>query len=447
LALGLLSVHAAAVQSYLMWQMPGTGVSFPVYVYSGGSQVAYIPDDTLQVFVGAYDPKTTSGSYQLYYQNSGSWYSCSLTLASGSVDSGTTTCPGSVINPPVSQNGAQSNVYTVAMAATAWPAAQASPSNPTQTSYNQRTISFVNNTSYPVIQIGESCSLSVGSNSAPSCQNTPSVATIQKNAPYVVTVGTSGLNSAAFYLSSYCTADSATACGTGPTISQCSSGQPPAHWVCTGGYFPGQTPYATKIEPTILPVTNGVPQGASNVDVSAVDGYNTGVKFYPAAAAYCTFTVPPENSNVLGAGSYSSSNPLAQVVPESATSLATLCKSSSQLPGPPGQGQTAWTLSLTSSGGAFEGCMSPCTYATMNVGQNGVTTTNVNQFCCTGSYDTPGTCDVAAGQVGANTSTYNVNIQQSSQFKNVYGFAYGDAGSDYACPPETNFIVEFVSGS
>ncbi|MDE2429116.1 MAG: hypothetical protein KGM99_10330, partial [Burkholderiales bacterium] len=255
-----------------------------------------------------------------------------------------------------------------------------------------------------------------------------------------VSVGVNGLNSAAFYLSSYCTASSVKACGTAPTIAQCSNTPaPPPNWVCTGGYFPGQTPYATKIEPTILAVTNSIPNGASNVDVSAVDGYSVGVKFYPASPAYCTYTVPPENSNVLGAGLYSAARPFAQVAPNSATALQTMCKASSQLPANYSGGATAWNLAVTSPDGKFAGCMSPCTYATAN------SPADAPQFCCTGNYNTPGTCDVAAGSVGANTSTYNTKIQSSTQFQNVYGFAYGDAGSDYACPPETNFVVEFIT--
>lgn len=445
ISLFLVNAASAATRNYLMWQLPGTGISYPVYVYHGGNQVGYIPSNTLQVFVGSYTSGTTSGSYHLYYQNAGAWYGCKIVLTSGSIDP-STTCTGTVINPPAAQNGAQSNVYTIAMAALAWPAETNAPSSPTNTDYGNRTISFKNNTNYPVIQIGESCNPNNASNSAPSCQNTPIVATIQKGTPYVVTVGLNGLNSSAFYMSSYCTAKSAAQCATAPTIAQCSgTPNPPKNWVCTGGYFPGQTPYATKIEPTILAVADGVPNGASNIDVSAVDGYSVGVKLYPAIPAYCTYTVPPENSNVLGAGYYGGASPLAQISPRKATSLAAMCKMSSQLPNPALKKGMPWNLSKLSPGGAFEGCMSPCSYATAKVGTHGITANTVNQFCCIGSYNTPGTCDVGAGQVGANTSTYNTNIQNSSQFQNVYGFAFGDAGSDYACPPETNFVVEFVS--
>lgn len=455
LCLGLLAslisangVFAAEAQAYLMWQIPGAGVSLPVYVYQNGAQVSYIPSDSLQVFAGAYTPGVTNATYDLYYQSGPQWHGCTLVLTNGSVAS-TSTCTGAVINPPVTQNGATSNVYTVGFGALAWPVATKPVPCPVTTDYGSRTITFKNNTKYPMIQIGESCNPKNATNSAPSCKNTPIVATIAKGKSHVVTVGLTGLNSAAFYLSSFCTAGPAAACGTPPTITQCSGATPtpPANWVCTGGYFPGQTPYATKIEPTILAVTNGVPNGASNVDVSAVDGYSVGVKFYPASPAYCTYTVPPENSNALGAGYYSANAPFAQLVPASNTSLATQCAGSSQLPAAYKGKKKPWTLSKLSSTGVFEGCMSPCTYATANVRSGGVTSGMVNQFCCIGSYNTPDSCNVTAGKVGANTSTYNTKIQKSAQFQNVYGFAFGDAGSDYACPPETNFVVEFVSAS
>lgn len=439
---------AASTASYLMWQLPGgSSISLPVYVYQGGKQVAYIPSDSLQIFAGKYTAGKTNATYQLYYQDSSAaWHGCSLVIKKGSVV-GAKSCPGAVINPPVTQNGATSNVYTAVFGATSWPALNNAPASPTALTYSHRTITFKNNTNYQMIQIGESCSTSNGKNKAPSCQNTPIVATINKGKSFVVTVGHDGLDSAAFYVSSYCTASSVSGCGTPPTVANCSTQTPtpPKNWVCTGGYFPGQRPYATKIEPTILTVTNGVPAGASNVDVSAVDGYSLGVRLYPSPAAYCTYTVPPENSNVLGAGYYGTKNPLAKVQPKKADSLSKLCADSSQLPSGYKGTDKAWDLSMVSAGGKFEGCMSPCTYAKANENGSSITKDTVDQFCCIGSYGNPSSCDAGKGKVGANTSTYNTNILNSAMFKNVYGFAYGDAGSDYACPPDTNFVVEFVS--
>lgn len=436
---------SASSDDYLMWQLPGKGINLPVYIYQNNRQIDFIPSISLQYFAGKFTPNVTSTSYQLYYQQSNQWYGCTVAISAGSIDNKNTTCSGAVITKPVSQNGATSNVYTLGFGANAWPTVSAEPTpKPVKTDYSKRTITIENNTDFQVIQIGESCSINNGSNSYPSCQNAPIIATIEKGQSQVIKVAENGLNSAAFYLSSYCNASSVAKCGKAPTASECAStSTPPANWVCTGGYFAGQTPYATKIEPTILTVTNGIPDGASNIDVSAVDGFSIGVKLYPSSKQYCTYTVPPENSNVLGAGEYDAQSPLAQVKPQNNNSLKKLCKNSSQLPS--GHSGTAWDLTKNDSTGNFEGCMSPCAYATANVNSQGITTDTVNKFCCIGNYNTPATCDMPAGVIGANNSTYNTNIQSSSSFQNVYGFAYGDAGSDYACPPETNFVVEFIS--
>jgi hypothetical protein len=442
---GFSNTSLAASKDYLMWQIPSSGISLPVYIYQNNKQIDYIPSISLQYFAGEYNPTSTSAKYNLYYKKGKSWFGCELVLKKGIVDS-SSTCSGAVINPPTTQNGATSNVYTVGFGASAWPAASKPSPKPVSNRYDNRTITFTNNTDYPMIQIGESCNPSNASNSAPSCQNSAIIATIKKGKSHIVTVGTNGLNSSAFYLSSYCNLKTLAKCGKAPTIADCSfaNPKPPTGWVCTGGYFPGQTPYATKIEPTILAVSNGVPDGASNVDVSAVDGFSLGVKFYPAEDEYCTYTVPPENSNVLGAGYYNIKAPLAQIAPQKSNSLKVQCSNSSQLPAG-NSTDTKWDLAKLSKTGDFEGCMSPCTYATANVGKNGITQDDADRFCCKGNYNTPSSCNVAKGVIGANTSTYNENIQTSDHFQNVYGFAYGDAGSDYACPPETDFVVEFIS--
>ncbi|CAA0098832.1 Uncharacterised protein [BD1-7 clade bacterium] len=436
LTLGLFVQSASVLaDDYLMWQLPSTKISLPVYVYEGGKQVAFIPSDSLQYFAGKYKAGSTNATYDLYYQTGEQWNGCTLVLKDGSVDNtkGITTCTGAVINPP----GAKSNVYTTGFGAYAWSSVEA-PSNPLATDYTNRKVKLVNNTTYPLIQVGESCSVKVGSNKAPSCQTNPIIATIANKSPnntHVITVDKDGLNSSAFYMSAYCTASSVKKCGTSPTKAQCEKGTQGKTWVCTGGYFAGQTPYASKIEPTILTVTNGIPDGASNIDISAVDGYNTTVKLYPEQGAYCTYTVPPENSNVLGAGYYDTATPLAEINPPNG--LEALCDSSSQLPAKYSGTISQWKLTKMDSAKKFEGCMSPCAYASKHKPKD------KDRFCCTGSFDTPAACDAAAGDIGANTATYNSNVV--STFTHVYGFAYGDAGSDYACPPETNFIVEFVA--
>lgn len=436
IAPGSLADDATTPKNFLMWQLPGT-VNFPVYVYKGGVQSDYLYGQTQQAFLGGY-PTGSDGTYTLYYQlannstssasssatsSANTWVSCVLALKKGAVD-GNTTCPGVVINNPV----AGSNVYTVAFGASSWPG-NAIPVSPVNTDYGQRKITFKNNSAYAAIQIGMVCTKSVNPNN-PNCKNTQSLVKVTQgnSADFFVddkkaekTYFPAGLNSYAFTVTAYQATSSAA-------------------WVKTGGYEAGGTPYATKIELTSAPVTTQqgaqFPQGATNFDVSAVDGYNISVKAYPAKATYCTYTVPPENSNILGAGYYSNNNSLGELsISES------LCLKSSQLPASNTSSQQtssagAWNLTVTDANKAFQGCMSPCTYAKANA------STGQDMFCCAGSYGTPASCDQAPGQPGANNSTYVTNLTPPVSNR-VYRFAYDDAIGDFACPAETDFIIEF----
>ena len=413
----------AGGQYYLMWQMPATGVSYPIYVYSKKVQVGYLYSTSQQAIVGPYVPTATNGAYNLYYQAAGKWHGCAITLKNGGINSAKTTCPGTVINKPLPTG----NVYTVGPGANAWPSSAAPPVKPVQTNYSARTITFFNNTEYDSITIGESCTASVNPNN-PKCTNTQNLFQIKQGENQVFTVDDSsqegsnfpaGLISVSFYLSAYTDA----------------SGE----LITTGGYGAGETPYATKIEGTIKPVITSagfpVPQGASNFDVSLVDGYNISVETYPAQPAFCTYTVPPNGSTVLGAGSYGPKSPLSTFPVASTTSLSALCSQSSQLPAGYTGKDTAWALSLMDQND-FMGCMSPCTYATAN------TEADENLFCCTGPYGAgPAQCDQPSGDEGANTSTYVTNLLKTS--KNMYRYAYDDAVGDFACPAETNFVVVF----
>ena len=416
---------ADAQPSYLMWSMPSSGISFPIYVYSAGKQVAYLYGPTQQAFVGPYDATTTSGDYQLYYQTGTAWYGCTIALSKGKVGS-KTTCPGTVINRPASN----SNVFTMGTGAIAWPASSA-PANPQMTNYGNRTIIFENHTHYPAIQIGEVCTLSANPNNKQKCNTTQNLFQIPQDGRAVFKIDDAAQEGSSFPagLISY---------GFTMTAYQTKKGDAQS-WVETGGYGPGGQPYATKIEGTSLPATPKVsggpqyPTGATNIDVSAVDGYNVSVRVYPANPTYCTYTVPPEGSNVLGAGFYSHASPLGQLK-GATTALTQMCTSSSQLPS--GGTGTAWNLKVLSAKGDFEGCMSPCSYATKTG------SAQQNMFCCTGTYGTASSCDQPPGTLGANNSTYVTNLKPPVSNR-VYRFAYDDAVGDHACPAETNFVVVF----
>ena len=409
----------AAPTDFLMWQLPASGVNFPVYVYRDKKQTGYLYGTAQQSFLGGYDA-TTAGTWSLYYRKGRKWYGCRLVLSAGAIDS-KTTCPGAVLNPPV----ASSNVYTVAFGASTWPASAKPPVTPVDTDYGKRGIVFVNNTQYASIRIGMHCTVSANP-SNPACVNKADLLEVKQGQRVVFQVDDrkaegsaypAGLISYAFSMTAYQNAQ-----GT---------------WVDSGGYSENQ-PYATKIELTNLPVrTNAAgqqfPTGATNFDVSAVDGYNVGVKAYPATPAYCTYTVPPENSNVLGAGLYSEKAPLASI-----DATAQTCRGSSQLPGKTRRG--AWNLLVANKAGDFQGCMSPCTYASAKFGSQSA---QAARYCCSGAFGTASSCDQPAGKPGANTSTYVQNL--GSATKNVYRFAYDDAIGDFACPAQTSFVVEFTT--
>lgn len=413
-ALSPTAVEAAGTQ-FLMWQLPASGIEFPVYVYSGGRQTDYLYGTAQQAFIGAYAAGATAGTYRLYYKSGKHWRGCTLVLANGAVSpSPATTCPGAVINPPA----ATSNVYTVAFGASAWPIAKAPTPTPVSPDYAKRKITFVNRTRYPMIQIGEVCTVSANPGNA-KCANRSNLFRIARGASRDFTVGAAALSSYGFSMTAY-------------QLPPDKRGRPGAI-VQTGGYGSGN-PYATKIEFTSLAVdtSNGapIPQGATNFDISAVDGYNVSVRGYPATSTYCTYTVPPENSNVLGAGLYDRSRPLARI-----SASAAVCAASSQLPTAGGGG--AWPLTVSDGAGHFQGCMSPCTYATATANAQ------APLYCCSGGYASPATCDQPPGQPGANTSTYVSNLATATT--NVYRFAYDDAIGDFACPASTDFVIEFTS--
>lgn len=410
----------AAPAQFLMWQMPTSGVSFPVYVYRDKEQTDYLYGSAQQSFLGGYDANT-AGTWSLYYRKARKWYGCKLVLSAGTIDEKKTTCPGAVLNAPTTT----SNVYTIAFGANPWPSSTKPPVTPVNTDYGKRGIVFFNNTQYASIRIGMHCTVSANP-SNPACTNKADLLEVKKGQRVVFQVDDKSAEGRAYPagLMSY---------GFSMTAYQNAKGE----WVSSGGYGENQ-PYATKIELSSLSVrTNATgqqfPSGATNFDISAVDGYNVSVKAYPSIPTYCTYTVPPESSNVLGAGLYSQSAPLASI-----TATAQVCRASSQLPGKSRRG--AWNLLVADKAGEFQGCMSPCSYASATFGAQSA---QAARYCCTGAFGTAASCDQPAGKPGANTSTYVQNL--GSATKNVYRFAYDDAIGDFACPAQTSFVVEFTT--
>lgn len=426
------TIFANTDKNYIMLGWPAASSAYPIYpvtVYkekTNGAlkQIAYVPDNNQKIFLDQYD-SNTSGTYKLYYssvEGKGAlvWHACSIVLANGQVVFSATTCPG-VVKP--SQQSTGSNVYVLSFGSSnvEWGNPVSAPyPYPKATQYADRKIIFKNNTKYPMIQIGESyCPVfTAPGQQCPNAMKTLNFRQIVRGKSATLTIGDAGLNSAAFFVTGY----------------QKKSGK----WIDTGGYGNGENAYATKIELTVQPAITdekGVKSAvASNLDVSAVDGFNVGVMVYPASHQYCTYTAGAENSGILGAGYFSRGNPLASLISTKQKTLRDLCLQSSQLPSD-ADPQNAWNLMHFSKSGDFVGCYSPCTYAKAN----NLDQDTINQFCCpAGSqYGTPGTC------LAPVNMSYTGNLHQHS--RHLYAFSYDDANGDFGCPGDADFVVEFIS--
>ncbi|MCX7125703.1 MAG: hypothetical protein NTU49_08190 [Gammaproteobacteria bacterium] len=437
-------VLSKAAASYLRLSVPASQ-TFPVYLYqqqANGTlnQLAYIAGSSQLVYLGSYDA-TTSGNYQLYYSNSASpsgYDYCTISIAAGKVVSSINQCPG--LGAPTAITAlpetiydrslyVQPNVYTLGLAAQAWSRAPLAPPTPQPTNYKQaRTMTFVNNTQYQAIKIDEGCTVSANPNN-PNCKNA-TLFTIPQGKSKVFTVDDpaqegesfpAGLISSSFYVSAY----------------EDSHGK----WVETGGYGFLQTAYATLMEATWQGFSND-PNGSGirwiqedNIDASTVDGYNFGVRIYPQFPTYCKATIGGKNTNAEGDDLYSEQNPITQLVPQNNESLQDLCNSSSQLQS--GQKSGAWSLAKLSKSGDFQGCYSPCQYATINH------LPSADEYCCHGAFGGWQSCDAAGF---ANNSSYVTNMNPPIS-QGVYRFAYDDATGDFGCPDMTNYVVSVVSGA
>ncbi len=417
---------------------PVPAVNYPVYVYQAQAgqftQIA-ISNATAQVpILGEYVSGQTNAAYYLYYSMGGNqWAACRIVLSSGSVNNQQTTCPGVVINPPPKKDGNSSNIWSIAFQ-TPWPTpnwvnAPMSPTTPPNPNNpyakpqpGLRTITFYNNTPYSSITIGETCTppTQPAKSSYVVCQ-TGTVATIAKKASQTFKIDNKGLSSARFYVTEYVSASGAT--------------------VKTGDELTAY-PYATLAEFTWNSIDS---LSQTNLDTSAVDGFNFGIKIYPTPSGYCTYTIG-EIVGVSEAGLYNAQSPMASLTPAPGNSLQDLCQAASQSNLTVDGFTFNLNLPITSGKGDFKGCYSPKTLTYKmnvegNLGPNGVDI--ANKYGCAGSYNTATTCD--AVNPGASNSNY-VNVLTHNT-KHVYTFPYSDSGADMSCPVLTNFTVEFTSGS
>lgn len=242
---------------YIMWSLPASVISYPVYVYeadypvvhhSSLVQVGYVSSSAAQSFLGSYPSGVKGKIFSLYYATGGGSYAtCNVVFnndADATLNTSATTCPGAVINPP---KASSSNVYTLALGATAFPST-GTPTLPTIPQYANRGIVFKNSTLYFKIRVQGTCA------DLPACSsgysgllwNGAGSSTTTQTAS--ISVGNNALTSAAFYVTAFCT---------GANDTQCPNDLSGANWVVTGGYNADNAgyAYATKIEFTFLGVS------------------------------------------------------------------------------------------------------------------------------------------------------------------------------------------------
>ena len=434
------SVVGSPNHCHVMLTVPASNnVNYPVYVYRENSdstltQIGYYMHAGQQLILDKYSSEL-SANYVLYYNagtfaNPQQWYSCTLSLLNGQLNpkQASNACSGIGFNQNAAVGNIQAGVYDLAIGANPWPQSNAPVPAAQPLLYQYRTITFVNNTQYKNIWIGEACTQADNPGNK-NCINQNNIVQIPQGQPHVFQIDYNGLISGAFYVSAY----------------ENSAGKK----VNTGGYFndhSGGHTYATKFEVTaptmtfatnasapvigVTPVLNVV---GSNFDFSAVDGFNIGIVTYPNPPALCTYTIGVEGGP-FAASTFSAAKPMATLLPTSGLSLSQLCQNSSQLPSTDTT-DTPWVLSVFSKKSQdFLGCLSPCSYAVVNYGANSA---QANQYCCGGSYNSPSACTVAP------TSSYVQNLHQNDT--HVYTFAYDDHNGDFQCPTTTNLTVSFYS--
>jgi hypothetical protein len=364
--------------------------------------------------------------YQYFQSNEGSWYSCKLSItADGAVDSGSTTCTGAT---KLAQQSS-STVSVIALGAGFWMASQSgSAPTPAPSKFNftrTRTISFVNNTRYTAICLNSSDTF----NDMPTGKCTgPGDIKVLSGKPYTIKVPSGGYNSAAWFITGYRKSGKWFNSGRDP------NGNVYSLVLETTMYPSGTKCYPTSQQPLFpLSAFSGLPGGSraiaggncsdytvgvTNIDVSAVNGYNFGVTAYPSRPAVCGHSehgsegIPYSVFSLYSA----STNPMSRLPAQnSGQSLSSICPSDQ-------------TVATQAGGAQFQGCYSACTYANLTRDPD------ADMICCSGDYSSYSSC---TSSLDHSTLPYVSNMDSYS--KNVYSWAYDDNNGDFSCDPSASF--------
>jgi hypothetical protein len=394
---------SADQKKYIKLNLPQV-FGYPVYVFKGNKQVAYYSNAKQSVFLQA--ESNQSATYTLYQQKNAVWQGCSITFSGETIDKATT-CLGAVINSQPIGNEAVLTLGTKPnMQQKGAPTGIHKPDN-------KRTITFINNTKYYNIQVGEACTIASNPGN-PDCKNTQDLFQLTQHQSTTITIGKEGLKSFSFIMTGY----------------QAKKGD---KMTVTGGYN-GEGkghPYASKFEGTFAPLTNGF-YIDSNIDASLVDGFNIGFKMYPDNPTYATYTCldATDSKQLQCVGYFSKDDPMSTFIPSTSESLSAICNSATG--DQHGQEDLMNLVQTDPNTGKFQGCYSACTNARATANQ-----AEINHYCC----PTGNSAECRSNGYAASAKYVTTTHQYSER---TYAYSYDDKMGDYGTNGNVNFTVEFI---
>ena len=344
----------------------------------------------------------TGGAHSYYklWQNTGTprspvWRTCQLgILANGAVATDrTNTCAGAV----KISSGSSAQVSQINMGAAMFPKPR-SPIFPAPSphKYNDmptRTISFENTTSDTDICMSRDAAFTHA------LCNGKDVMRINANTKYVYSIAKNGEDSQAAQVFGVKNT------GNGPGTA----------WQKTGRAPPV---YTNLLEWTMYPVeamSNTTPLdktdhsiGALTIDISLVNGFNTGIRLIPTEDIVCAVSKTEGGPSIFNL--YNAGRPMASFPTSPLTKLKDICPLGFNA------GQT--------------GCFSQCALANFkNISQD-----QIDKNCCMGDYDIYATCNPVINHNYINAVT---NHSQA-----VYSWAYNDYRGTLTCQGDASFIYE-----
>lgn len=434
----------------------GGQLPMPVYVYQCSDstctqkhQIDYITSIPAQGKVAAPVPAPitfypTGGkavTYELYTKTGDSkaalWGSCKITIPTnakpGPVLPSESNCTGAVV-----QDTSTPSVTMISFSGAGFTSlTDKYPNSPNKkVTVQPRTLTFINNSKYNKI-----CINTEGNYADDPATNKCTLAgdvILTKGVPYVVPVPPLGAISGAAAVTGFY--------------------ESPGDWENTGKYVNPKNSqvepiYATKMEwtmfPTALyspaqekhlttPITTNHSIGMTNIDVSAVDGFNFPVTLTTDNGAICASTDYNSDGSVNPSKFiYTPAEGQLAQVPNKNMPIHDLCPTASGY--------------AVKNGNKFLGCLSECSYQIIN-NPDGDKSINAEWACCSkgSKYATSPECTQALSpyklQSGNNgyhkDLAYVTNI--SNNANHVFSWAYDDVQGDYSCDPNASFT--FVIG-